>query len=99
MLPSELLHIHRVDVLEIMKRYPMFVNLRVIGSVARGEDTVDSDIDFLVDALSDATLCDLGGLLEELEDLLGISVDVMTSGPHITGYMKTAIERDAVAYA
>jgi predicted nucleotidyltransferase len=99
MLPSELLHIHREEVLEVMKRYPMFVNLRVIGSVARGEDTEDSDIDFLVDALSDATLCDLGGLLEELEELLGISVDVMTSGPHITGYMKTSIERDAVAYA
>jgi predicted nucleotidyltransferase len=99
MLPSQILHNHRTEVLEIMKRYPMFVNLRVIGSVARGEDTEDSDIDFLVDALSDATLCDLGGLLEELEERLGISVDVMTSGPHITGYMKASIERDAVVYA
>ena len=99
MLPSQILYNHRAEVLEVMKRYPLFVNLRVIGSVARGEDTEDSDIDFLVDALSDATLCDLGGLLEELEELLGISVDIITTGTHITGHMKTAIERDAVAYA
>jgi len=99
MLPSERLHQHRAEVLAVMKRYPMFVNLRIIGSVARGEDTKDSDIDFLVDALPDATLCDLGGLIEDLEALLGISVDVITSGVHINGYMKTTIERDAIAYA
>ena len=98
MLPSELLHEHRAEVLGIMKRYPMFANLRIIGSVARGEDTEDSDVDFLVDALSGATLCDLGGLIEDLEELLGISVDVITTGVHITGYMKTSIERDAIAY-
>ena len=98
MLPSELLHQHRVAVLEVIKRYPMFANVRIIGSVARGEDTEDSDIDFLVDALSDATLCDLGGLIEDLEELLGISVDIITTGVHIHGYMKTTIERDAIAY-
>jgi len=99
MRPSQILENHRLEVLETMKRYPMFANLRIIGSVARGEDTEDSDIDFLVDALSDATLCDLGGLIEDLEELLGISVDVVTTGVHINGYMKTTIERDAVAYA
>ena len=98
MLPSELLHQHRAEVLEVMKRYPMFANLHIIGSVARGEDTEDSDIDFLVDPLPDATLCDLGGLIENLEELLGISVDVITTGVHINGYMKTSIERDAIAY-
>jgi predicted nucleotidyltransferase len=98
MLPSDRLHKHRAEVLGIMKRYPMFANLRVIGSVARGEDTEASDIDFLVDALPDATLCDLGGLIEDFEELLGISVDVITTGVHINGYMKTTIERDAIAY-
>jgi predicted nucleotidyltransferase len=47
MLPSKLLHQHRAVVLAIMQRYPMFANLRIIGSIARGEDTEDSDIDFL----------------------------------------------------
>jgi len=98
MLPSQILHKHRAEVLEIMQRYHMFANLRIIGSVARGEDTEASDIDFLVDALSDATLCDLGGLIEDFEELLGISVDVITTGVHINGYMKTTIERDAIAY-
>ena len=98
MLPSQILHKHRAEVLEVMKRYPMFVNLRIIGSVARGEDSEDSDIDFLVDALPEATLCTLGGLIEDLEALLGISVDVLTTGVHLTGYMKTSIERDAIAY-
>ena len=99
MLPSQILHEHRAEVLEVMKRYPMFAHLRIIGSVARGEDTEDSDIDFLVDALSNATLCDLGGLIEDFEEILGISVDIMTTGAHINGYMKTTIERDAVVYA
>ena len=49
MLPSELLHIHREKVLEILARYPMISNVRLVGSVALGEDTEDSDIDFLVD--------------------------------------------------
>ena len=74
-LPSQILHNHRAEVLEVMRRYPMFANLRIIGSVPRGEDTEDSDIDFLVDALPDVSLCDLGGLFEGLEALLGISVD------------------------
>ena len=98
MLPSERLHQHRAEVLAVMKRYPMFTNLRIIGSVARGDDTEASDIDFLVDALSDATLCDLCGLIKDIEGLLGISVDVITTGVHINGYMKTIIERDAITY-
>jgi predicted nucleotidyltransferase len=50
----------------------------VFGSVLHGTDTDGSDIDLLVDALPGATLFDLGGLLEELEDLLGVPVDLLT---------------------
>jgi len=46
MLPSERVHVHREKILEIMERYPMISNLRLVGSVARGEDTEGSDIDF-----------------------------------------------------
>lgn len=53
-------------------------NQRVFGSVLRGEDTERSDIDILVDALPDATLLDLGGLMMDLQDILGVRVDVMT---------------------
>jgi len=53
-------------------------NPRVFGSVLKGSDAEGSDLDLLVDALPGATLFDLGGLQVELEDLLGITVDVLT---------------------
>ncbi len=43
-----------------------------------GEDTEDSDIDILVDALPGLTLFQLGGLQIELEELLGVKVDLLT---------------------
>ena len=55
-------------------------NPRIFGSVLRGEDKEGSDLDLLVDALPGATLFDLGGLQAELEDLLGVQVDVLTPG-------------------
>lgn len=53
-------------------------NVRIFGSVARGEEREDSDIDFLVDMDSDRTLLDRIGLIQDLEDLLGRKVDVAT---------------------
>ena len=96
MLPSELLHQHRAEVLEIMKRYPMISNVRIVGSVARGEDTENSDIDFLVDTAPGTTLFDIGGLYEDFEELLGVPVSIITSGPHLGECMQMSMERDAV---
>lgn len=53
-------------------------NPRVFGSVLRGEDHEDSDVDILVDALPGATLWDLGGLQAELQEILGVKVDLLT---------------------
>ena len=53
-------------------------NVRVFGSVARGEAGEDSDIDFLVDMDVERTLMDRGLLLLELRELLGRPVDVVT---------------------
>ncbi len=55
-------------------------NGRVFGSVARGEDREESDLDLLVDALPGATLFDLGGLQADLEERLGVRIDVKTPG-------------------
>ena len=52
--------------------------VRVFGSVARGDATDESDIDFLVDLEPERSLFDLGGLLMDLQDLLQRSVDVVT---------------------
>lgn len=53
--------------------------VRVFGSVARGEDDRESDIDFLVELDPGRSLLDLGGLQMELESLLGRRVDVVTA--------------------
>jgi uncharacterized protein len=52
--------------------------VRVFGSVARGEADAASDLDFLVEMEPGRSLLDLGGLLMELQDLLGCRVDVVT---------------------
>jgi predicted nucleotidyltransferase len=52
----------------------------VFGSTARGTDVSGSDLDILVDPLPNATLFDLGGFQDEMEELLGVSVDVRTPG-------------------
>ena len=53
-------------------------NVRVFGSVARGEADEESDIDFLVEMEPRRSLLDMGGLLMDLRDLLGRKVDVVT---------------------
>ncbi len=53
-------------------------NVRVFGSVARGEAGLHSDVDFLVDAGPKRTAFFPGGLLADLEELLGCNVDVVT---------------------
>jgi uncharacterized protein len=53
-------------------------NPRIFGSVLHGVDKEGSDLDLLVDPLPGTTLLDLGGLQGELEDLLGVPVDVRT---------------------
>ena len=53
-------------------------NVRVFGSVARGEDDAQSDIDLLVELAPGRSLFDLGGIQFELETLLGRNVDVVT---------------------
>lgn len=77
MKPSVALNLKRVEVREVTSR-SRAANPRVFGSVLHGTDMDDSDLDFLVDALPGTTLFDLGGLQVELQDLLGVSVDLLT---------------------
>lgn len=77
MRPSAALALQRAAVREMAGRFRA-ANPRVFGSCARGLDTENSDLDLLVDALPGATLFDLGGLQQTLEDLLGVRVDLVT---------------------
>ena len=77
MRPSQAFHQHRDAVCSAAARYRV-VNPRVFGSVAHGADSEGSDLDLLIDTLPGTTLLDLGGLQDELQELLGVSVDVLT---------------------
>ncbi len=74
---EELLQAKREDILRTASKYGAY-NVRVFGSVARGEADAQSDIDLLVDMEAGRSLLDLSGLLIDLEDLLGCNVDVVT---------------------
>lgn len=68
----------RERILTLAQRYGVR-NVRVFGSVARGDDTPESDIDLLVELSPGHSLLDLGGLLMDLQDLLERPVDLATS--------------------
>lgn len=53
-------------------------DVRVFGSVARGDATENSDVDILINPRQGCSLFDLGGLLEDLQELLGCRVDLVT---------------------
>ena len=75
---QELLQKKREEIVAIATKHGAY-NVRVFGSVARGEETSASDIDFLVDYdLSKISPWFPGGLLADLEDLLGCKVDIVT---------------------
>lgn len=74
---AERLKSKRKDILHLAKRYGAS-NLRVFGSVTRGEANSNSDIDLLVELEPGRSLFDLGGLLVELENLLECKVDLLT---------------------
>lgn len=93
MRPSEALKDRLEAMRAIIARSP-FGNPRIFGSVARGEDDAESDLDLLVDAADTASLFDLAGLEQELSRFLGVRVEVLTQGclgPRIVD----AVMRDA----
>ncbi|AFY36843.1 DNA polymerase beta domain protein region [[Leptolyngbya] sp. PCC 7376] len=68
----------REEILDIAAKHGA-LNVRIFGSVARGEETENSDIDFLIDYdLDKITPWFPGGLLMDLKDLLGCDIDIVT---------------------
>jgi predicted nucleotidyltransferase len=68
----------RKEIVDIVAKHGAF-NVRIFGSVARGEETDHSDIDFLIDYdISQITPWFPGGLLMDLEELLECKVDIVT---------------------
>ncbi len=77
MTTEQLVKSRRADILRVAAQHGAR-NVRIFGSVARGEADETSDIDFLVEMEPGRSLLDLGGLHVDLEALLGRKVDVVT---------------------
>ncbi len=77
MKPSIAFEENRDAIKAVIARYTVR-NPRLFGSIVAGCDRDGSDIDLLVDALPGTTLLDLCGLQDELQDMLGVPVDVHT---------------------
>lgn len=92
---EELLQTKREDILRTASKYGAY-NVRIFGSVARGEADEQSDIDFLVDMEKGRSLLDLAGLSLDLEDLLGRDVDVITE-KGLRERIRDRVLKDAVA--
>jgi hypothetical protein len=91
---EELISDKRGEILKITERYGV-KNVRLFGSVVRGEAEEDSDIDFLIEPNPDWSLLDLIGYKQDLEALLGRKVDIATEeGLHRR--IKARVLREAV---
>lgn len=75
---EELLQSKREEILQIAARHGA-KNVRIFGSVARGEAKEESDIDFLIDLGENCSSWFPVGLIQDLEELLGRKVDVVTA--------------------
>jgi predicted nucleotidyltransferase len=91
----ETLHAHRRAILELATRHGAR-NVRVFGSVARGDDRPDSDVDLLVDVEPGRSLLDVIALEQDLEALLGRTVDVQTDSG-LSPYLQQRILAEAAA--
>ena len=91
---KDLLQEKREDILRLAKEYGAF-NVRVFGSVARGEADEKSDIDLLVTLENGCSLLDLVGLWMDLEELLQRKVDVVSEGGLRGGFGEHVL-KDAV---
>lgn len=92
---SQLIKLKRRSVLEIAQQHGAR-NIRLFGSVARGETTETSDLDLLIDMEPGRNLLDLIAIKQDLEDLLGCKVDVVTEAA-ISPYLRDKVLHEAVS--
>lgn len=84
----------RAEIIAVARRYGAS-DLRLFGSIARGDTTENSDVDLLVRFEPGRSLFDQGGLLMELRELLGVRVDVVSEGA-LKGRFGQAVRGEAV---
>lgn len=84
----------REEILSIARAHGA-VTVRVFGSAARSEANVGSDLDLLVEMEPGSSLLDIVAIKQDIEDLLGIPVDVVTEGA-VSPYIRDRILKEAV---
>jgi predicted nucleotidyltransferase len=95
MTPLEMIKAHRQEILDIAKKYGAS-NIRIFGSVARGEAGPESDYDFLIELEPDRSAFEIGGLLMDLQDLLGAKVDIVTD-KGLNKHIRDKVLKEAIA--
>lgn len=88
------LKVSRSQILAIAAKYGAH-NIRVFGSISRGQGTSSSDLDLLIELEQGRTLLDIIAIKQDLEELLGCKVDVVTKEA-ISPYMRDSILKSAV---
>lgn len=94
MRPSEAFNTYRLRIREIALSHRVS-DVRVFGSVLRGDDHSNSDLDLLVEPTAQTTLMDIGAIRFELKKLLGFDVDVLTPNGLPPGFREQVL-REAV---
>ncbi len=84
----------REEIMNIAKKFGA-KNVRVFGSVARGEEGPESDIDIIVEMEKGSSLLDIIAIKQDIEELLGREVDVVTEAS-ISPYIRNEVLREAV---
>ena len=92
---TELLRLKKKEIHRIARQHGAR-NLRVFGSVARGEAGEGSDLDLLVEMEPRRSLLDLVAIKQDLEDLLGCKVDVVTEAA-VSPYLRERVLNEAVS--
>ena len=91
---NKIIHQRRDEILKIARKYGA-ISVRIFGSVARGEDGPLSDLDVIVDMKQGSSLLDIVAIKQDIEDLLGIRVDLVTEAA-ISPYIKDKVLGEAV---
>jgi uncharacterized protein len=95
MASSKILQDKREEILRIARAHGA-QNVRVFGSVSRGEAGTESDVDLLVKLEPGRSLLDLIAIKQELEDLLGREVDLVTEDA-VSPYIREQVLKEAVS--
>ena len=92
---SNIIKNRRNEILDIAAKYGA-KNIRVFGSMAHGEESPESDLDIIVEMEKGRSLLDIIAIKQDIEELLGRKVDVVTEAS-ISPYIRDNVLKEAVA--